>query len=152
MAEFRRHVVIDRPRCEVWEFITNHANAARWMPNLTSIEVVSEGPVGVGSRFRETRRFKGRDAVAEIEVTAWEPPVEYAAGTPYAGTFFEYRYQLSSPTETSTHLELIATASPRTMLGRLASIPMIRAMERCDGEQLASIKRAIEAGEVAARS
>lgn len=144
MAEFHRHVVIDRPRTHVWEFITDPSNASRWMPNLTSIEVITEGPLGVGSKYRETRRFKGRDNTSEIEVTAWEPPIVYAAGTPYAGAFFEYRYQLSSPTETSTHLELIATARARTILGKLAAVPLIKAMEKADGEHLEAIKRAVE--------
>ena len=146
MPEFHRHVVIDRPRARVWEFITEPANAARWMPNLRSLEVITEGPLGVGSKYRETRRFKGRDNTAEIEVTAWEPPAIYAAGTPLAGTFFEYRYELSSPTESSTHLELIASAKPSSALGKLAAIPMIKAMEKADGEHLDAIKRAVEGG------
>lgn len=144
MPEFRRHVVIDLPRAHVWEFLTDPANAARWLPNLRCIEMITDGPPGVGSKYRETRRFKGRDNVAEVEVTAWEPPVVYAAGMPYAGMFFEYRYELSSPTETSTHVALIARAEPRSTLGKLAAIPMVKAMEKCDGEHLCALKQAME--------
>jgi hypothetical protein len=35
------------------------------------------GPVAVGARGREMRRFLGRQ-VAEIEVTAFEPPARFA--------------------------------------------------------------------------
>lgn len=149
MAGFRRHVTIDRPRAEVWAFLTDLARAGSWVPGLVSVEPVGGSALGVGTRLRETRRLHGKEAVAEVEVTAWEPPIVYALGSEYGGAMFEYRYELTSPTETSTTVELIASGRADGARGKLACIPMLQMMQETDGDQLERLRGAIEAARVA---
>jgi hypothetical protein len=61
--------VIDRPVDEVWEFVHDIANDRLWQTTLIESEQLTDGPMGVGTRVREVRRFLG----LKIEL-AWERP------------------------------------------------------------------------------
>lgn len=45
-----------------------------WMPNFVAAERLDEGEMGVGSRWRETRKMFGREATEVFQVKALEPP------------------------------------------------------------------------------
>ena len=53
------------------------ADVARWPESIGSIELVemlTDGPVGVGTRFRETRTMFGRQTAEVMTFTAFDPP------------------------------------------------------------------------------
>jgi hypothetical protein len=53
------------------------ADVARWpetIRGIERIELLTDGPIGAGTRFRETRTMFGRQAVEEITLTAFGPP------------------------------------------------------------------------------
>ena len=52
-----------------------------WDPTVTSMQKTSEGPIGLGTRALEERRF-GRSLVkSEIQVTAFEPERRFGYAT-----------------------------------------------------------------------
>ncbi len=57
----------------VWSFLIQFTNSGRWMRDTLSVELLTDGPFGVGSRFRQTRRMYNRVAAEEFEVTAMDP-------------------------------------------------------------------------------
>jgi carbon monoxide dehydrogenase subunit G len=64
---------VDRPVEYVFASVTDPAKLATWQPNLVSVTKETEGPVGVGTRFREVRRGPfGRTVEAIVEVSAYE--------------------------------------------------------------------------------
>ena len=44
-----------------------------WMPGAVRIEILTPGPFGVGTRWREVRKMFGREAAETFTVTAIEP-------------------------------------------------------------------------------
>jgi hypothetical protein len=74
MSKIERSVVIDRPIGEVFEFVLNPANDASWQTTLVESEVLTEGPIRVGSQIREVRRFLGVRFELGYEVTEYEAP------------------------------------------------------------------------------
>ena len=48
---------IRRPRAEVAAFASDPRNAPRWYANIRSVDVLTDGPVGVGSRMRFVATF-----------------------------------------------------------------------------------------------
>ena len=60
MAQLQQSVDIARPLEEVFAFVANPANDARWGSNLVEITQVSPGPLGVGARFCYKAHFAGR--------------------------------------------------------------------------------------------
>lgn len=57
----------------VFAAITDIQAAAKWMPNLVSIELLTDGPYDVGTKWRETRSMFGREASEVFEVKALTP-------------------------------------------------------------------------------
>lgn len=80
------------PQEVVFEAIANVAEAADRVESIRRIELLTEGPIGVGTRWRETRRMFGKDATEEMEITAYEPPTDLTVranshGTDYVTVF-----------------------------------------------------------------
>ena len=69
MAEFTVNTFINRPPHEVFDYVTNPANASKWQSSNLSSKWTSEGPVGVGSTVRSVSRMLGRDMEMDMEIT-----------------------------------------------------------------------------------
>jgi uncharacterized membrane protein len=64
---------IDRPVDEVFAYVTNLENLPAWQGSAVEARQVSEGPMRVGAKLREVRKFLGRRIESELEVTEFEP-------------------------------------------------------------------------------
>lgn len=74
-------VVIDRPIEEVWSHVSDPRNELEYSHGAVEREVVTEGPIGKGTRVRGVDRFLGRRIEAEYEVTEIDPPTRLASRT-----------------------------------------------------------------------
>ena len=101
---------IDASPVLVFRTLTDLRNAGRWMRALVRIKPMTNGPLRVGSRWRETRRMLGREVLEEIEVTEMEPPerlvlrMDGSRGTSKRGEFL-FHYRLV-PDDGGTRVEL----------------------------------------------
>jgi uncharacterized protein YndB with AHSA1/START domain len=70
--KFSNTITINRPAAEVFAFLAHFENLPRW--NYAISETVKEtpGPVGVGSRYRQTRTIPDRSEET-FTVTEFEP-------------------------------------------------------------------------------
>lgn len=79
MIRNENRVEVNRPPAEVFKFIADLCNEPRYVPNVLETEKVSDGPTGVGTKYREvTRIMLGRKAVATYEITQYDPPTTFA--------------------------------------------------------------------------
>ena len=62
---------IEAPVEAVFEAVADISNFARAVPDIARVEFLTESRVGVGSRFRETRVMRGREASTVLEVTEY---------------------------------------------------------------------------------
>ena len=74
MNTFEVSTFINRPVQEVFDFMTDPANSARWQTGTESSNWSSAGPVGVGSTLHSVGRILGRELVMDAEITQWNPP------------------------------------------------------------------------------
>ena len=65
-------IFINRPIAEVFAFVTNLDNETRWQPEIKSVTL--EGPLQVGSTFREVRVTFGRTYDWHFRITEFDPP------------------------------------------------------------------------------
>jgi uncharacterized membrane protein len=63
---------------DVIGFIADPANAPRWMKALDESELITPGPIGPGSRFREVQSAGGRRIETICEVVEFDPAHRYA--------------------------------------------------------------------------
>jgi hypothetical protein len=63
----------------LWAFLTAVTNDANWRsPWLRSVRQVTDGPIGVGTRYESVYRFFGRDETVTTELTELAPPIRMA--------------------------------------------------------------------------
>ena len=74
MFKYEKSVFINRPRQEVFDFVTNLANDSRWQSNIELVEQTSDGPIGVGATWRYVTKTLGRKNEAEIQMISYDPP------------------------------------------------------------------------------
>ena len=64
---------INRPVEEVWNYLAEPANATSWMTGVIEAGPISEGPIGVGTKFRKVQRFLGWRTEMIYEAVEYEP-------------------------------------------------------------------------------
>src|SRR5438094_3355771 len=73
MTRIERSIVIDRPVEVVFEFVQDPTNDVRWQTSIVESRVLTPGPIGIGTRLAQVRRFLGIRFETAFEVTAFDP-------------------------------------------------------------------------------
>ena len=114
--DFQLTETIHAPLDRVFSLANDIDRAMEWLPRGVRIEKLTEGPVRVGTRYRETRRILGRDDTEIYEVTAYDPPhrsevgADGSKGTAGRGLFrFQIDFAAAGPEATRVVLSGSAT-------------------------------------------
>jgi len=122
-------VVIGRPLAEVFAFVTDLRNDARWWTSVIR-STRSHGSGGVGSRYQVDARLLGVRDTWEIEVTAQDPPrrqtIVGRGSLPYT---CHYDFTAHATGTRFLMTAEIAPSGPWRLLGPLFR-PVIRAVMR----------------------
>ena len=81
MVLIEGEIVIERPVEEVFDFVADERNEPRYNPHMRRAEQLSDGPIGVGTRFRAEIASMGRTLEMAIEFTGYERPRRLASST-----------------------------------------------------------------------
>jgi hypothetical protein len=76
MVSARASILIERPAPQVFAFIADDfaRNYRRWSPEVRDVELLTPGPLRVGSRGRQVRVDQGRRSECTFRVVALERP------------------------------------------------------------------------------
>lgn len=150
-STFTTTVTIAAPQRAVFAAFTDIPGSADAIEAITRIEPLTDGPVGTGTRWRETRRLFGREATEVLTIAAFDPPNHYTVTAENNGTRYETRFSFQT-TETDEGAATIVTmtfnATPLTRTTRLLAFlmkPMMRRLAEHCAQDLADLKAAIEA-------
>ncbi len=138
---------IAAPQRVVWQLLTDLQGAPGRIRGIRTLEVLTTGPVGKGTRFRETRVMLGRTAVEELEITAFEAPRTYTVEAESGGAHFVAQYTLKEAAGVTT-LRLEVHTHARSLLAKLMTplgFLMAGSMRRAMAADNADVKRAAEA-------
>jgi carbon monoxide dehydrogenase subunit G len=144
MIDVEKTKFINRPQQEVFDFASNPANLPKWQSQITSTEMTSPEPYGVGSTQRSVAKFMGRDIVSNTEVTFLDAPNQFVfklVGGPLT-------------LEGSMRFESSGSGTQMTMGGKmepggffkLAEGLVRKQLEKQFEENLAALKTLLEAG------
>ena len=109
MFKFERCISINRPRKEVFDFVTNLDNDSQWQSGIESVERTSAGPIGAGSTWKYRSKLLGRKVETEIEMTSYDPPRKASVKAISGPVPFENTYEFESK-ENGTQLCLCGQA------------------------------------------
>ena len=77
--QLRKSTDIDASLQAVWNVVTDIKNLASTIQGISSIEILepATGPSIVGLKWRETRTWRGRDAIEVMWITEAQEPFHY---------------------------------------------------------------------------
>lgn len=144
MAKMETTIVINRSLEEVFAFTTNFENQPKWQSRLLEAQQTSEGPIGVGTKWRFVAKFLGQRIEFEQECTEYEPNRMYA-GKSTSGPFPIEGRQTYEPVEGGTRLNVTGEVQPGGFF-KLAEPLVVRMLKRLTDADLANLKDLMEAG------
>jgi uncharacterized membrane protein len=143
-------IVINRPVDEVFDFVADERNEPRYNPKMRVAEQISDGPIGVGTRFRAETVSMGRTVEMVIEFTDFERPRQIEE-TVHMSSMDLQGGMTFDPVAGGTRMRWSWDLEPHGGL-RLMS-PMITSMGRRSEQTIwAGLKRLLEAPETSASS
>ena len=132
------------------ERVFAHATSvASWpdiVPAINKVELLTPGPVQVGTRFRETRTLMGREATEEMEFLILDAPHQYVLGAESNGSRYRTTFSLT-PKEESTLLTMTFEAEPLTRTAKVMSFlmkPFMKKLLNLCAADLEAIKTHVE--------
>jgi hypothetical protein len=96
---------------------------------IDAVDVLTPGPFGVGTRWRETRTMMGRSATEEMSVTAVEPLRSYRVESVSRGAHYVSTFAFSSSADGGTEVATTFGGRPTSSTMRvLAAVtaPLVR--------------------------
>ena len=107
MIRLQESIEINRPVKEVYDYIVNVENAQKWQPAVIEVKRVTEGPIRVGTQFREVAKMMGRQFNTICEITELEAEKRFAFKGTSSGPFeYEASYTLE-PRGNATRLNIV---------------------------------------------
>ncbi|MEM1303789.1 MAG: SRPBCC family protein, partial [Planctomycetota bacterium] len=137
---------IDAPVERVFAVATDLPTAAERIDGIDKIELLTDGPVGVGTQWKETR---GKSGTETLEVSAFDAPNGYTVSCDSCGCHFDSRFRFEPLEGGGTRATLDVTTTAESLMAKLMA-PLTRlmmgGMKKAVAQDLADIKRAAEAG------
>jgi uncharacterized protein YndB with AHSA1/START domain len=81
VARIAGEIIINRPIAEVFDFVADERNEPRYNAAMVRAEQLSEGPIGVGTRFQTELSTRGKTMPMVVEFTEYERPRRLASST-----------------------------------------------------------------------
>jgi uncharacterized protein YndB with AHSA1/START domain len=139
--KFQNTITIERPPAEVFAYLADFERIPTWNYAIEETRKVSDGPVGVGTRYRQVRTVP-RHSEESFEVTELEPESRLAIeGTfgPFPGRL---TYQLE-PTSGGTRVTNLVELQP-TGVARLVGGVATSRVRSAVLENLGKLKELLE--------
>lgn len=150
MFEIEGEIVVKRPVEEVFDFAADARNEPRYNPNMRRAEQLTDGPIGVGTRFRAEMTSMRRTIPMVTELTAYQRPQQYAATT-HLSLMDTQGTVTFEPVPEGTLLRWAWQVEPRGALRLVAPI-VARIGRRQEHAIWAGLKRVLEARNTPART
>ena len=147
MGKIEVAVDIEAPVEKVFALFTDFAKVDQRIDGIKKLELLTSGPIGKGTQFRETRVMMGKEATEEMEITDFQPNESYRVEADSCGAHYKTDYKFVS-NGNSTNVAMSFEGTPVTFAAKLLSPAMLlmaKTLRKCLEEDLACLKRVAEA-------
>ena len=119
---------IEAPTDVVFNLMTDLDQVDSRISSIVRLEKLTDGPVGVGTRFRETRVMFGKEATEELEFTAFDAGKSFTVECESCGAHYAMHHEFS-PDGGGTLLEVTFDMKPLSFLAKVMA-PMSKLMAK----------------------
>ncbi|MBZ0171015.1 MAG: SRPBCC family protein, partial [Phycisphaerales bacterium] len=145
MAQIVVEKLIHAPVERVFARCTDLASLPEIVSGIDAIEVLTEGAVGDGTAFRETRTMLGREATEEMTFTEFDPPRGYVLLAESCGSRYRSVHSFE-PADGGTRVRMEFSATPVSLTAKILS-PVLglvfkKTLMKCLNADFDDLKRA----------
>ncbi len=142
----KAHGTINAEKAEVFNAFSDLKNLANNVKAIKSIEILTPGEVGIGSKFKETRVMFGKESSETMEITQFNPPDYFKEEAQSNGMHYatEWRF-IDEGGKTGVSIEFSGRATTFTakLLNLLFSF-MVGGMKKAFLADMDDLKRMLE--------
>ncbi|MCA9002705.1 MAG: SRPBCC family protein [Planctomycetes bacterium] len=120
MGTIQASVQVAAPQERVFKVFTQIEKAPEHIPQIQSVEMLTEGPFGNGTRWRETRLFMKKQATEEMWVTGFEAPNRYTVEANSNGMLYDTLFEFT-PSGEGTQVTWTFNSTPQTFGAKVMS-------------------------------
>ena len=138
---------VNAPAAQAFRHFSDLANAPATMPAIKKLEILTPGPVGKGTRFRETRIMFGKEATETMEITAFDPPRSYTVEGDSCGSHYSTTFTFAPAGSAATRVGMHFTCRAQTLGAKLmapVSFLMMGVMRKALEGDMDAMKAAAE--------
>ena len=114
----------------VWQVMTDIPNAAENISGIDRVEMLTDGPVRKGTRWKETRTVFKREATEEMEITEWTPPRSYTADCVSCGMHFRWHLSVEPAGENESVVQMDIETKPLSFTAKVTGALMNGMMKK----------------------
>ncbi len=147
MAEITVSTHVAAELNQVFQAYTDLEKAVDRIPSIVSTELLTEGPFGNGTRWRETRMMFKKEATEEMWVTGFDPPKGYTVEAASHGMRYSTRFSFV-PDDGGTTVTWAFTSTAQSF-GAKVMAPVFNlllggTMKKCMLQDLEAIRDSIQ--------
>ncbi len=119
--------LVEAPVREVWRVFTDLRSRREWLSTVVAVELMSPGPFGAGTAWRETRTMAdGAEITEEFHVRECVVPERFVVESPGIGADYRMTYTFVPVTEGrhvgATMVTVVQDGSPTAPAGRFLAL------------------------------
>ena len=144
MIRVDHSIVLNCPVEQVFAFMTDFQNLARWQSGTAEMKQITPGPVRVGTQATVVRQFLGQHVERTIEVTDIQPNKSFAMKTIAGPMTMRFTYSFEA-LGSGSRLAVMGEMDPQGFL-KLAEPVAAQEIKRQLEANLDKLKRTLETG------
>jgi Polyketide cyclase / dehydrase and lipid transport len=140
------HTIAAQPE-RVFQVFSDFGAMPGRIKGIKRLEMLTPGPLRVGTRFRETRHMHGHDATEEMEITAFDRPRMYAVSCRSCGSLITTTFRFNRAAQgTLVAVEIVAQAQSwfAKLLSPLGKM-LTGMIQKCVTQDILDLKQLLEA-------
>jgi uncharacterized protein YndB with AHSA1/START domain len=140
---YSTEIVINRPPEDVFDYCSDLRSELQWNPRVRYVEKLTDGPVGVGTRYRARWSNSGPTT---IEVVQFDRPRRWETTARARGMRIRFRGSVTDTAPGARYTAYLELQPQR--LARLVAPLALLAMRRQDQQHMHRIREALESSTV----
>ena len=147
MAEFTVSTHVAAEPSLVFQAYTDLEKATDRIPSIVSLEILTDGPFGNGTRWRETRLMFKKEATEEMWVTDFDPPKGYTVEAESHGMRYSTRFSFvpeSGGTTVTWSFTSTAQSLGAKVMAPVFNLMLGGSMKKCMLQDLEAVRDSIQ--------
>jgi hypothetical protein len=142
----KANCTINAKKYEVFNAFSDLKNLANNVEAIKSIELLTPGDIGIGSKFKETRVMFGKESSETMEITEFSPPDYFKEEAQSNGMHYVTEWRFIGE-DNNTIVSIDFSGTPTTLSARILNVLfsfMTGGMKKAFLADMADLKKMLE--------